>query len=128
MSKHKASRPSPARASDLHLRSRHHPRKATFVSAFLLVTFYVVLYSAGPAHLPWLFQRLVAATNALLAMSVIVFALGESSTAKQSIRLLGWRLEVGMAIGLVVFILVFAWWISPWAPIPVQPSANALPS
>jgi hypothetical protein len=100
---------------------------AALFSAVVLVVFYVVVFYAVHPRMPLLLQRLVGVSNAMLAMLVAIFAAGEirkrrPSAEKRRITLLG------QIVGLIVFVLVLAWWLSPWAPIKVVRTPAATPS
>ena len=101
-------------------KARTEPRPA-LLTATILVAFYVVLYFALPHELrdrmPPFFQRLVAVVAGVLAMLVTIFALREWGFYR-SVKLIGvGRVQWATVLGALVFILVLAWWLSPWAPL-----------
>ena len=84
----------------------------------LLVSFLVVVYFVVPPQLPQFFQRLVGLVNALLAMVTVMFAVREYGRSYNRFRLPGiGSVRTSMIVGGLVFLAVFAWWFTPWAPI-----------
>jgi len=90
----------------------------TLLAATLLVFFLAIVYFVAPPSLPSFFQRLIGLANAVLAMLVVVFAIREFGHRFNRLRLpmIG-RLRTSQIAGVAVFLLVLAWWLSPWAPI-----------
>ncbi len=78
----------------------------------------IVWFAAPDLRLPRFFQLLVGAVNALLAMLVVVFAIREYGKKYNRLRwpLLG-RVSTSKVVGAAMFLAVFGWWLSPWAPI-----------
>jgi membrane associated rhomboid family serine protease len=104
-------------------KSRAEPRPA-MLTTVILVTFYVVLYFALPHELrdrmPSFFQRIVAIVAGVLAMLATIFALREWGFYR-SVKLAGiGRVQWATVLGALVFIVVLAWWLSPWAPLRAQ--------
>lgn len=97
------------------LREADREPKATGVALAVLVAFYWLVYFAAPATLPYLMQRLVGFSSALLAALVVVFADREFVRPTSTRR--GRR--VAHFLAAAVAALVFAWWLSDWAPIRV---------
>jgi tetratricopeptide (TPR) repeat protein len=90
-----------------------------FVGLLLLVFMCVVWSMFTGIRLPTFFQRLAGLVNSLLAMLVVMFAIREYG--KRYNRLpLPWfgRVSTSRIAGGLTFLAVFAWWLSPWAPIP----------
>jgi hypothetical protein len=118
--------PFPLRAKE-HRREFRRRRKATAVAAALLVAFHLVALFAAPEHLPLLIQRLVGLTGAALAGLVVVFGINETAGRVPLFRLPGrCEIDAGAIAGFAVFLLVLAWWFSPFAPITVdRPPADA---
>lgn len=114
-------RPQPARNSAQSARALKKVSagpQATFMSLVVLASFYVVVYFAAPPDLPYFMQRLVGLSNALLAMLVVLFAdaeLGLFHTSRAKRSTLGAQL-----VAVAVFVLVFFWWCSAWAPLKVD--------
>ncbi len=108
-----------------HSHSASHPRrprkpKRTFLAGLLLIAFLLVVrFAAAGIQLPVFFQRLVGIVNAVLAMLVVVFAIREFAKKYNRLRwpLLG-RVSTSRVAGGAVLLIVCAWWLSPWAPIP----------
>ena len=93
----------------------------TLFCLLLLASFLVVAYFVVPP-LPDFFQRLVGLVNALLAMVTAMFAVREHGRAYNRLRVpLVGNIRTGMIVGGVVFVIVMAWWLSPWAPIQPLP-------
>jgi hypothetical protein len=90
----------------------------TLLGMLLLVSFFVVVYFVVPPQLPLFFQRLVGLVSALLAMVTAMFAVREHGRGYQRLRVpLVGPVRTGMIVGGLVFLIVLAWWLSPWAPI-----------
>ena len=104
------------------------PPKATLKSAGLLLTFYLLVYFAGPTELPAAMQRFVGVVNAVLAMLVVLFADAELGGERLQLRVPFLPAQtVGRVAAGAVFLLVLAWWLSPWAPIAAMPTADRVP-
>ncbi|MEX2141286.1 MAG: hypothetical protein WD894_18620 [Pirellulales bacterium] len=89
----------------------------TLFCLLLLMSFLVVVYFVVPP-LPAFFQRLVGLVNALLAMVAAMFAVREYGRSYNRLRVPGvGSVRTNMIVGGLVFLVVFAWWLSPWAPI-----------
>jgi hypothetical protein len=119
-----ASQASPTRAGRAAVTIDRCRPQRTAVAAVILVAFLTVAWFAAPPVLPLFFQRLVGVTGALLAALVAVFAVREFGKRYNRLRLpwLG-RISTSQAVGIVVFLAVLAWWLSPWAPIKVLGAA-----
>ena len=92
--------------------------QATFMSLVVLAVFYLVVFFAAPQELPYFMQRLVGLSNALLAMLVVLFAdaeLGLFRTSRSKRSILSAPL-----VASIVFIVIFLWWCSAWAPLKVD--------
>ncbi len=89
----------------------------------VLLAFLLVVWFVAPGQLPLFFQRLVGIVCALLAMLLVVFAIREYGKKYNRLRwpLLG-RVSSSKVLGTLVFLAVFAFWLSPWSPI--QPSQS----
>ncbi len=111
--------PKPSSLPAAPARLNRQPTRALYAGLLLVVFMLVVWFGAPDLRLPTFFQRLVAAVNALLAMLVVVFAIREYGKKYQRLRwpLLG-RVSTSKVAGTVTMLAVFAWWLSPWAPIP----------
>jgi len=100
------------------LRQLDRTPRATLMALAMLVAFYWVVYFAAPAHLPYLLQRFVGLSNALLAMVLVLFA--DSELGPRLRLATTWRASrLASVAAATVFIVIFAWWLSPWAPIQV---------
>ena len=94
----------------------------TMFCVLLLVSFLVVVYFVVPPQLPSFFQRLVGLVNALLAMVTAMFAVREYGRSYNRLRVPGiGSIRTSMIVGVLVFMIVFAWWFSRWAPIQPLP-------
>jgi hypothetical protein len=106
-------------------RSRFRGRR-TWFSLAVLIAFFVVVYflvpDAIPQSLPIFFQRLIGLVNASLAMVTAMFAVREYGRGYNRIRLprIG-SIRTSAIVGGIVFVAVFAWWFTPWAPIAAIP-------
>lgn len=93
----------------------------TLFCLLLLVSFLVVVYFVVPP-LPPFFQRLVGLVNALLAMVTVMFAVREYGRSYNRLRLpLIGNVRTSVLVGGLVFLAVFTWWFTPWAPIEPLP-------
>ena len=87
----------------------------------LIVVFFLVP-DALPAKLPVFFQRLIGLVNALLAMVTAMFAVREYGRTYNRLRIPGiGSVRTSVLLGGLVFLAVFAWWLTPWAPIEPLP-------
>ena len=101
-------------------RARSESRPA-LLAGLILVAFYIVLYFAIPDELrgrmPAFLHGIVAAVAAVLAMLATIFAMREWGVYR-SVQIVGvGRVKWGTILGVVVFLVVLAWWLSPWAPL-----------
>jgi hypothetical protein len=89
--------------------------------AFFVVVFFLVPDSL-PDKLPIFFQRLIGLANALLAMVTAMFAMREYGRSYNRLRIpaIG-SVRSSVILGGLVFLAVFAWWLTPWAPIQPMP-------
>jgi hypothetical protein len=88
----------------------------------LLISFLVVVYFVVPSPLPSFFQRLVGLVNALLAMVTAMFAVREYGRSYNRLRVPGiGSVRTNIVVGGLVLALVFAWWLTRWAPIQPLP-------
>jgi hypothetical protein len=98
----------------------------TLLCVGLLLAFYVVVFflvpDALPAKLDIFFQRLIGLANALLAMVTAMFAMREYGRSYNRLRIPGvGSVRSSVILGGLVFLAVFAWWLTPWAPIEPMP-------
>jgi hypothetical protein len=103
------------------LRGQHTLFCLALLGAFFVVVFFLVP-AALPAELPIFFQRLIGLANALLAMVTAMFAVREFGRSYNRFRVpyIG-NVRTSAVIGGIVFLAVYAWWLSPWAPIAPLP-------
>jgi len=101
------------------------------MASAVLVAFFVVVLFLAPRELPWLFQRFVALTNALLVLLVVLFAFEPYYRRMRVGTADRWRKVLLIrALAIAGFLVTLAWWLSPAAPIKVadQPSAAVAPA
>jgi hypothetical protein len=105
------------KAARTRIRTRMRGQR-TWFCLLLLVSFLVVVYFVVPSQLPPFFQRLVGLVNALLAMVTAMFAVREYGRSYNRLRMPGiGSIRTSMVVGVLVFVIVFVWWFTPWAPI-----------
>ena len=98
-------------------RGRPRPHE-TWFSLAVLLAFIVVAYFAAPDFVPTFFQRLAGLVNAMLAMLVAMFAVREFGGRFNKLRLpVVGQIRTSRLAGAAAFLVVCAWWLSPWAPI-----------
>ena len=101
---------------------RTEPRPAA-LTALILLAFYIVLYFALPRELrertPAFLHRIVSLVAGVLAMLATIFALRDLGVYRSfAVAGMG-RIKLATILGVIVFALVLAWWLSPWAPLRV---------
>lgn len=108
------------------LKKQKSQPKATIIAGVLLLVFLALVFFVMPPQLPWLVQKLVGVVNAILAMLLVVFGVKEYGKKHETIQLpLLKKVSTGAVGGGVLFALVMAWWLSPFAPIRVgMPGAD----
>jgi predicted small integral membrane protein len=109
-------------------RIRPRIRQRTATALFLLAAYLIVVYRILPERLPAFFHGLVGFVLALLAGLTLVFAIREFARGYNRARLpIVGKIRTSFLLGAIVFILVLAWWFSPWSPIsftaPAGPAA-----
>jgi hypothetical protein len=99
-------------------RPRPRIRRRTATSLFLLVAYVIVVYRVLPDELPVFFHGLVGFVLALLAGLTLVFAIREFARGYNRLRVpVVGIIRTSYLLGALVFVLVLAWWFSPWSPI-----------
>jgi hypothetical protein len=94
----------------------------TLFCLLLLVLFLVMVYFVVPPQLPLFFQRFVGLVNALLAMVTAMFAVREYGRSYNRLRVPRFgSVRTSVIVGGLVFVMFFAWWFTPWAPITPLP-------
>ncbi len=99
-------------------RIRPRIRQRTATSLFLLAAYLIVVYRILPERMPAFFHGLVGFVLALLAGLTLVFATREFARGYNRLHLpvLG-AVRTSFLLGAIAFVLVLAWWFSPWSPI-----------
>ena len=93
-------------------------RKATIISAAILVVFLALVFFVLPPNLPWGMQKLVGVLNALLVMLLAIFGVKEFGEKYRTFNLpLLKKIDTGIVVGCALGLLVLGWWMSPFAPI-----------
>lgn len=121
----------PMKPARPRLRTRLRGQR-TWLCVGLLVAFFVVVFFLVPdsfgertgsaVKLPIFFQRLIGLVNALLAMVTAMFAMREYGRSYNRLRIPGiGSVRTSVILGGLVFLAVFAWWLTPWAPIQPMP-------
>jgi Carboxypeptidase regulatory-like domain len=88
---------------------------ATWIFGGLFVAFLFAVFAFAPPALPVFKQRILAITSALLAGLFVYFLTGDLDVSIQGGKGKLGRLGVKSAGGAAAFVLVLAWWLSPWS-------------
>lgn len=96
------------------MNTSQHQAHAAWIFGGLLLAFFIGVFALGPESLPLYKQRLLAFLSALLGGFFAYFFVGSLQTTGE---LSGLKVKAGAGFG--VFVLVLAWWLSPFAPVGV---------
>jgi hypothetical protein len=90
---------------------------ATWIFGSLFVAFLFGVFAFAPPFLPVFKQRILAVVSALLAGLFVYFLTGDLGVSGKAGKGVLGRLAVKGSGGAAAFVLVLAWWLSPWSPI-----------
>lgn len=91
--------------------------RATWIFGSLFVAFLFAVFAFAPPFLPVFKQRILAIVSALLAGLFVYFLTGDLGVSGKAGKGVFGRLAVKGSGGAAAFVLVLAWWLSPWSPI-----------
>lgn len=92
----------------------------TYIFGSILLAFFIYIFIFSPDTLPLFKQRMMAFASSLLAGLFTFFLTGSVNATAQSIDTKFGKIVVQATSGIVVFILVLIWWLSPSPPIQIE--------
>jgi hypothetical protein len=110
----------------MRMRRRHDRSAASWVFGLILVAFLVWVFAFAPETLPEYKQRMLGVFLAALAGLFAFFLTGDIGLELQSIQSRFGELAVKATGGVAVFVLVWVWWWSPFAPIGVKKQLDTI--